>query len=74
MRTMISLQRKHQDSNISDSDSKEESWRRGLNKAEQMHVLASSGSNPDNSDIEFDRDELRLYKKLARKYFKKKKQ
>ena len=72
MKTMIAQQCKHQGSDSSGSDSEDKSLRRELNKAEQMHVLASSGNNPNNSDIEFDRDELRRYKKQARKYFKKK--
>jgi hypothetical protein len=47
-----------------DSD-KEDSWKQGLNQAEQMHVLASANINPNESNIEFDKDDLRRYKKQA---------
>ena len=40
----------------------------GLSKAEQMHVLASSGNDPNDSDIEFDKSEIRRYKKQARRW------
>ena len=56
----------------SDSDPGGESWRRGMNNAEQMHVLASAGINPSDSDIEIDKGDLQRYKKQAKKYFKKK--
>ena len=61
------------DADSSDSDSEDESWRRGMNNAEQMHVLASAGINSSDSDIEIDNDDLRRYRKQAKKYFQKKK-
>ena len=74
MKTMTARHRKNHDSNSSDSDSADEAWRRGMNSAEQMHVLASTGISPSNSDIEIDNDDLRCYMKQTKKYFKKKKQ
>ena len=65
-------ERRH-DSDSSDLDLEAESWRRGMNNAEQMHVLASAGISPSDSDIEIDNDDLRCYRKKARKYFQKKK-
>ena len=44
-----------------------------MNNAEQMHVLASVGISPSDSDIEIDDDDLRRYRKQAKKYFQKKK-
>ena len=44
-----------------------------MNNAEQMHVLASAGINSSDSDIEIDNDDLRRYRKQAKKYFQKKK-
>ena len=44
-----------------------------MNNAEQMHVLASAGISPSDSDIEIDDDDLRHYRKQAKKYFQKKK-
>ena len=61
------------DADSSDSDSEDESWRRGMNNAEQMHVLASAGISPSDSDIEIDDDNLRHYRKQAKKYFQKNK-
>ena len=69
---MFAKQRKNHDSDISDSDSRYESWRRGMNIAGQMHVLASAGISPSNSDIKIDKDNLQSYRKQAKKYFKKK--
>ena len=46
---------------VSSDSNEEDSRKSGLNQAEQMHVLAS----------EFDKDDLKRYKKQARKYFKK---
>ena len=62
-------------SNGSDSDSEDDKqpWKKGLNTAEQMHVLASAGISPDDDDIEFDKDELKAYKKKAKKYCRSKK-
>ena len=58
------------DSDSSDLD-EEDSWKQGLNQAKQMHVLASANINPSERNIEFDKDDLKRYKKQARKYFKK---
>ena len=38
--------------------------------AEQMHMLASAGINPNNSDIEFEPDDKRRYRKQAKKWTK----
>ena len=43
----------------------------GMNQAEQMHILASSGINAPDSNIEIDEDFLKRYNKQAKKYFKK---
>ena len=43
-----------------------------MNQVEQMHVLASIGINPNERNIDIDDDDLKSYKKQARKYFKKK--
>ena len=72
MKVALAKHRKH-DSNSSDLDSSVDSWRRGLSKAEKMHVLASSGNDPNDSDIEFDKSEIRRYKKQARKWSSKNK-
>ena len=44
-----------------------------MNNAEQMHILASTGISPSDSDIEIDNNDLRRYRKQAKKYFQKKK-
>ena len=69
----LAKERRKHDSDSSDSDSSIDSWRRGLSKAEQMHVLASSGNDPNDSDIEFDKSEIRRYKKRTRKWYSKNK-
>ena len=56
-------------SDSSDSDD-EDSWKHGLNQAEQMHVLALAGVDPNERDINFDPSDLKRYKKQAKKYFK----
>lgn len=40
-------------SNGSDSDSEDDKqlWKKGLNTAEQMHVLASAGISPDDDGV-----------------------
>ena len=60
------------DSSSSDS-SCDEPWRRGMSGAEQMHMLASAGINPSDSDIEFASDDERKYRKQAKKWSKSKK-
>ena len=40
--------------------------------AEQMHMLASTGINPNDSDIEFEPEDKRRYKKQAKKWTKSK--
>ena len=68
MKLALAKHRKH-DSDSSDSDSSSvDSWRRGMSKAEQMHVLASSGNDPNDSDIEFDKSEIWLYRKQTKKW------
>ena len=56
------------------SSDEEESWRSGLDGAEQMHVLASAGINPSDDNIEIENDDLRLYQKQAKKWSKKQRQ
>ena len=46
-----------------DSEDNKQPWKKGLNTAEQMYVLASAGISPDDDNIEFDKDELKAYKK-----------
>ena len=43
-----------------------------MSGAEQMHMLASAGINPNDSDIEFDPDDEKRYKKQAKKWSKSK--
>ena len=62
--------RRSYSSSDSSSDN-EESWRSGLNGAEQMHVLASAGINPSDDNIDFEDDDLRRYRKQAKKWSKK---
>ncbi|OEU21421.1 hypothetical protein FRACYDRAFT_235044 [Fragilariopsis cylindrus CCMP1102] len=56
-------------SDSSDSDD-DEPWKKGLNQAEQMHVLASAGFDPSERNINFDPSDLKRYKKQAKRYFK----
>ena len=50
--------------NSDSSDSEEEdSWKSGLNQAEQLHVLASANVNTNERNIELDKDDLKRYKK-----------
>ena len=58
-------------SSDSSASSDDESWRSGLNGAEQMHVLASAGINPSDDNIDFEDDDLRRYRKQAKKWSKK---
>ena len=53
-------------SDSSDSD-EEDLWKSRLNQAEQMHMLASANVNPNERNIEFDKDDLKRYKKQAKK-------
>jgi hypothetical protein len=68
MKTMIAESKNNDDSDSDDDDNK--GWRKGMNAAEQMHVLAASGNDPNDSDIEFDSDDLKKYKKQAKKWSK----
>ena len=36
--------------------------------AEQMHMIASAGLDPNDSDIEFDPEDERKYRKQAKKW------
>ena len=58
------------DSSGSESSSSEgtRSWRSGMSGAEQMHMIASAGLNPNDSDIEFEPEDERRYKKQAKKW------
>ena len=60
------------DSSSAESSSDGESWRSGMSGAEQMHMLASAGINPNDSDIEFASDDEKRYKKQAKKWSKSK--
>ena len=60
------------DSSSEESSSDGESWRSGMSGAEQMHMLASAGINPNDSDIEFASDDEKRYKKQAKKWSKSK--
>ena len=57
------------DADSSDSDG-EDSWKHGMNQAEQMHVLASAGIDPNDRDIQFSPSDLKRYRKQAKKYLK----
>ena len=57
--------KQHYSSNSSSSESsssEDESWRSGISGVEQMHMLASAGINPNDSDIEFEPEDERRYK------------
>ena len=58
------------DSSSDESSSDGSSRRSGMSRAEQMHMLASAGINPNNSDIEFDSEDEKRYKKQAKKWSK----
>ena len=58
MKSMFEKQHNGHDSNSSDSDSEAESWRRGRNSVELIHVLASTGISPSDSDIEIGNNDL----------------
>jgi len=61
-------------SDSSDSESSsDESWRRGMTGAEQMHMLASARIDPNDSDIEFTSEDEKRYRKQAKKWSKSKK-
>ena len=70
MKSMFAKHKTGASSDSSDSDD-EHSWKNGLNQAEQMHVLASAGVDPNERDINFDPSDLKRYKKQARRFFKK---
>ena len=59
-------------SSLEESSSDGESWRSGMSGAEQMHMLESTGINPNDSDIEFEPEDKRRYKKQAKKWTKSK--
>ena len=67
----IFAKQKSEDYN-SDSDSSDnESLKKGTNHAKQLHVLASVGINPSETNIEIDNNNRKRYKKQAKNYFKK---
>ena len=59
-------------SSSEDSSSDGESWRSGMSGSEQMRMLASTGTNPNDSNIEFEPEDKRCYKKQAKKWTKSK--
>ena len=65
-------QRYSSDSSSDESSSDGESWRSGMSGAEQMHMLASAGINPADSDIEFTSEDEKRYRKQAKKWSKSK--
>ena len=62
------------DSGGSESSSSEDtrSWRSGMSGAKQMHMIWSAGLDPNDSDIEFDPEDERKYRKQAKKWSKSK--
>ena len=69
MKSMFAKHKSGASSDSSDSDD-DDSWKQGLNQAEQMHVLASAGFDPSERNINFDPSDLKRYRKQAKKYFK----
>ena len=56
----------------SDSDSSDnESWKKWMNHAKKMYVLVSADINPSEINIEINNNDIKRYRKQARKYFKK---
>ena len=51
----------------SDDDNTTASWKKGLNQTEQMYVLCQAGFEAGDSDIDIDPEELKDYKKAAKK-------
>ena len=41
-----------------------------MSGAEQMHMITAAGLDPDDSDIEFEPDNERRYRKQAKKWSK----
>ena len=60
------------DSSSDESSSDGSSWMSRMSRAEQMHMLASAGINPNDSDIEFALEDEKRYKKQAKKWSKSK--
>lgn len=52
--------------NVSDDDTTA-SWKKGLNQTEQMYVLCRAGFEAGDSDIDIEPEELKEYKKAAKK-------
>ena len=65
-------QRYSSDSSGSESSSSEDtwSWRSGMSGSEQMHMIWSTGLDPNDSDIEFDPEDKHKYRKQAKKWRK----
>ena len=66
------LANKSSGNNSSNSDKERSGWRKGLNMAEQLHVMVSAGINPDNDETSVDSRQIKKHKKAARKYCSKK--
>ena len=60
LKSMFATQGSGGNSDSSDSD-EEDLWQSGLNQAEQLHVLASTNINPNERNLEFDKDDLKRY-------------
>ena len=44
----------------------------GLNQAKQLHILALTNVSPSKEDIEFSKDDPKMYKKQTNRYLKNK--
>ena len=67
-------QRRSCDSSNSDSSSDNESWRSGLSGDEQIHIHVSAKINPSEDNIEFEDNNIKGYRKKAKKWSKKQRQ
>ena len=47
-----------------------QSWKSRMTEVEQMHMLASAGINPNNSDIEFESSDEKHYQKKLKNALK----
>ena len=71
-KTNKNKKRRYSSSNSGSSSIDEDSWRIGMTGAEQIHMIASAGLDPNDSDIEFESDDEKRYRKQAKKWSKSK--
>ena len=73
MKSMFARQQgRRRSSDSSDLDSSDDdSWRRGMSGTEYMVILASVSINHSESNIEFKNNDLKRYKKQAKRWSKK---